>query len=107
MGWIGDKVALVTGGASGIGAACSVTLARAGAKVVIADIDDERGTSVRNAVRAAGGEAIYLDHNVVDESSWMKVVEIIEGQFGRLDILVSNAGIALNCPSIVDMTLTD
>jgi NAD(P)-dependent dehydrogenase (short-subunit alcohol dehydrogenase family) len=58
MGQIDGKVAIVTGGASGIGAACATTLVREGAKVVVADLDDTGGQSVVNKISGAGGEAI-------------------------------------------------
>ena len=101
------KVALVTGGASGIGAACVQTLAREGAKVVITDIDDRGGAEQLAAIKDAGGEAIYLHHDVTEEARWAEVVAETETRFGRLDVMVSNAGIGIGSPSIVDMSLAD
>src|SRR6266446_6090256 len=107
MGQVDGKVALVTGGASGIGEACAVTLAREGARVVISDIDDLRGNELASAIDAAGHEAVYLSHDVTDETQWQRVVAEIERRYGRLDVLVANAGIGIMVPSIIEMSLAD
>jgi NAD(P)-dependent dehydrogenase (short-subunit alcohol dehydrogenase family) len=107
MGQVDGKVALVTGGASGIGEACVQTLAREGAAVIISDIDDVRGNDLASAVSATGQQAIYLRHDVTDEARWQEVVSEIERRYGRLDILVANAGIGIMTPSIVEMSLAD
>jgi NAD(P)-dependent dehydrogenase (short-subunit alcohol dehydrogenase family) len=107
MGQVQDKVAIVTGGASGIGAACVETLAREGAQVVVTDIDDARGEDLVERINAANGRAIYLSHDVTDEARWRDVVAETETRCGRLDVLVANAGIGITVPSIVDMTLAD
>lgn len=106
MPQVQGKVALVTGAASGIGAACARTLAREGAKVLLTDLDDARGEALAAAIREAGGEAAYLHQDVTDEDRWIEVVAAAEQRFGRLDVLVSNAGIGI-MTSIVDMTLAD
>ena len=98
------KVALVTGGASGIGAACAATLAREGASVVITDLQDPNGEAL---AREIGGGAIFLHHDVTSEEAWIGVVAEVKRAFGRLDILVNNAGIGLSCPSITQMSLAD
>ena len=67
MGQVEGKVALVTGGASGIGAACAETLAREGAAVVITDLDAARGEALAERLRAAGGRARFLPQDVTDE----------------------------------------
>ena len=64
------KVAIVTGGASGIGAACAATLAREGAKVVVTDVDDAGGQAVVGKIGSVGGEAIFLHQDVSIEDSW-------------------------------------
>jgi NAD(P)-dependent dehydrogenase (short-subunit alcohol dehydrogenase family) len=64
MGQVQGKVAVVTGGASGIGAACAATLAREGAKVVVTDLDDSRGEALVAEIGSAGGEAVYLHQDV-------------------------------------------
>jgi NAD(P)-dependent dehydrogenase (short-subunit alcohol dehydrogenase family) len=106
MGQVDGKVAIVTGGASGIGAACAATLAREGAKVVVTDIDDARGRAVVEATRGAGGEAIYLHQDVSLEESWPGVIEAAEKGFGHLDVMVANAGIGILCRA-VEMSLAD
>src|SRR5262249_18154055 len=107
MGQVQGKVALVTGGASGIGAACSETLAREGAKVVVTDIDEKLGTQTVERIQGAGGEAIFLRQDVTEEARWAEIVTEIERRYGKLNVLVSNAGIGVAAPSIVDMTLAD
>jgi NAD(P)-dependent dehydrogenase (short-subunit alcohol dehydrogenase family) len=69
MGQVDGKVAIVTGGASGIGAACAVTLARAGAKVVVTDLDDAGGQAVVDNIGNTGSEAIFLHQDVSLEES--------------------------------------
>jgi NAD(P)-dependent dehydrogenase (short-subunit alcohol dehydrogenase family) len=107
MGQVDGKVAIVTGGASGIGAACVETLAKEGARVVISDIDDPRGTALAAQITAAGQHAIYLSHDVTDEARWREIMTEIERRYGRLDILMANAGIGIMVPSIVEMSLAD
>jgi NAD(P)-dependent dehydrogenase (short-subunit alcohol dehydrogenase family) len=100
------KVAIVTGGASGIGEACAETLAREGASVLITDLDDLRGREVVARIVKAGGAAHYLHHDVRDEATWPGIVGDAEKRFGRLDIMVANAGIGIEAP-IATMTLAD
>jgi NAD(P)-dependent dehydrogenase (short-subunit alcohol dehydrogenase family) len=110
MGQVSGKVAIVTGGASGIGEACAETLAREGASVLVTDIDDALGKSVVERIGKAGGpgsgRAHYLRHDVRDEAAWPGVIAEAEKRFGRLDIMVANAGIGVAIP-IADMTLAD
>ncbi len=93
MGRVAGKVALVTGGASGIGRATAELVAREGAVVVLTDVQDEAGAEVVAAIAGAGGEAAYLHHDVTDEAAWVKIIETIQADHGGLDILVNNAGI--------------
>jgi NAD(P)-dependent dehydrogenase (short-subunit alcohol dehydrogenase family) len=88
-----DKVALVTGGASGIGKACVLTFAKAGAKVLIADFNAESGQQTARAARQAGGEACFVQVDVSDPVAVEQMVEVAIQSFGRLDIAVNNAGI--------------
>ena len=69
MALLAGKAAIVTGGASGIGEACSETLAREGASVLITDIDDALGKAVVERITKAGGKARYLHHDVRDEAA--------------------------------------
>jgi NAD(P)-dependent dehydrogenase (short-subunit alcohol dehydrogenase family) len=104
---VAGKVALVTGGASGIGAAVAELLAQEGASVAVTDIDELGGPGIVAGIKKAGGEAIFLPHDVTSEARWIEVVAEVEQRYGRLDILVSNAGIGIAVPSITDMTLED
>jgi NAD(P)-dependent dehydrogenase (short-subunit alcohol dehydrogenase family) len=106
-GQVQGKVALVTGGASGIGAAVAELLAREGGSVVATDIDDLRGPEVVAGIKKAGHEAVFLHQDVTSEPRWVEVVAEVEKRFSRLDILVSNAGIGIAVPSITDMSLAD
>jgi NAD(P)-dependent dehydrogenase (short-subunit alcohol dehydrogenase family) len=106
-GQVEGKVALVTGGSSGIGAAVAELLAREGASVAATDIDDLRGPEVVARIKKAGHEAVFLHQDVTSEPRWVEVVADVEKRFGRLDILVSNAGIGIAVPSITDMSLED
>jgi NAD(P)-dependent dehydrogenase (short-subunit alcohol dehydrogenase family) len=106
-GQVQGKVALVTGGASGIGAAVAELLAREGASVALTDVDELKGPEVVAGIRKAGGEAIFLNQDVTSESRWGEVVAEVGARYGRLDILVSNAGIGIAVPTIVEMSLAD
>jgi NAD(P)-dependent dehydrogenase (short-subunit alcohol dehydrogenase family) len=106
-GQVQGKVALVTGGASGIGAACAELLAREGASVVVTDVDELRGPEVVAAIKKAGNEAVFLQQDVTSEPRWIEIVAETMKRYGRLDVLVSNAGIGISVPSITEMTLED
>ena len=104
MGRVEGKVALVTGGASGIGRACALMLAREGASVAVTDIQDREGREVVTQIESDGGTAIYLRHDVTQEAAWEQVVADLNARFGRLDVLVNNAGVGVGGP-IAEMTL--
>jgi len=106
-GQVAGKVVLVTGGASGIGQAVAELLAEEGASVVVTDIDELRGPQIVAGIKKAGHQAIFLSQDVTSEPRWAEIVSDIDKQFGRLDVLVSNAGIGIAVPSIVDMSLAD
>jgi NAD(P)-dependent dehydrogenase (short-subunit alcohol dehydrogenase family) len=105
MASLDSKVALITGAASGIGAACARRLAAEGAAVVVTDIQDELGHAVVAGIAADGGQARYFHHDVTSEEAWVEVMAEIKAVFGRLDILVNNAGIGLASASITTMEL--
>jgi NAD(P)-dependent dehydrogenase (short-subunit alcohol dehydrogenase family) len=88
---LAGKVALITGGASGMGRSEATIFAREGARVVIADVLDNEG---HEAAKAIGEAARYLKLDVKDEAQWQAVVAATEREFGKLDILVNNAGIS-------------
>ena len=88
------KVAIITGGARGQGAAEARMFTREGAKVVFGDVLDDEGRQVEAEIAAAGGEAVYVRLDVTDEESWREAVGTAVSRFGKVDILVNNAGIA-------------
>ncbi|MCH8235580.1 MAG: SDR family oxidoreductase [Chloroflexi bacterium] len=87
-----DKVALISGGASGIGRAEAVLFAREGAAVVVADLQEEQGIAVVDEITEAGGRAGFVRLDVRDASRWTAAVEFTEARFGLLTILCNNAG---------------
>src|SRR5260221_8413392 len=105
-GRVQGKVALVTGAASGIGRACALLLGKEGATVVVTDIQDDAGKDCAAKIKHAGGDAVYLRHDVANEEAWVGVITEVKNRFGRLDVLVNNAGIAIAGP-ITEMSLAD
>ncbi len=87
------KVAIISGGARGQGAAEAKMFAREGAKVVFGDILDDEGRKVEAEINEAGGEATYVTLDVTDEDSWNSAVQTAVSSYGKVDILVNNAGI--------------
>ena len=87
------KVAIISGGARGMGAAEARMFAREGAKVVIADLLEEEGMRVAAEIGEAGGEALFVNLDVTDETSWRAAVEAAVERFGKVDVLVNNAAI--------------
>lgn len=102
-GRVQGKVALVTGGASGIGRATALLLAREGAQVLISDIDVEAGQALAIEI---GGAAMFMRHDAASEADWNAVIEALRERHGRLDVLVNNAGILLK-GSIEETSLDD
>ncbi len=88
------KVALITGGASGMGRSEATIFAREGARVVVADILEAEGQQVVADIKAAGGEARFVKLDVTSEAHWREAVATTETSFGRLNVLVNNAGIS-------------
>jgi len=95
MDRVKNKVAIVTGGAGGLGRAEALLLAKEGAKVVATDVDEAALRSVVEEIRAAGGNAICIQHDVSSEDAWRRVMEGALDEFGRLDVLVNNAGVII------------
>jgi 3(or 17)beta-hydroxysteroid dehydrogenase len=92
MNQLNDKVALISGGARGIGGETARLMVEAGARVAIGDVLDERG---RETARALGDSAFYVHLDVTREENWTEAVAAATGRFGKLDILVNNAGLFL------------
>ncbi len=90
MGRVEGKIAIVTGGGTGIGRACAMRLAEEGAKVTIAEFNSESGQAVADAL---GSEAVFVQHDVREETSWQNLMAAVAAHHGRPDILVNNAGI--------------
>lgn len=100
-GRVAGKVALVTGGASGLGESIALLLARHGASVVVADISAEQGGEVVAAIRNEGGEAMFIRLDVTQEADWQAAMSAVVARYGALNVLVNNAGIAP--PGTVEM----
>jgi len=109
-----DKVVIITGGAAGIGKATALRLAEEGAKIVIADFSD--GSQAVNEIEALGGQAIYVKVNVDDQASTIQMAKAAIDGFGRIDVLINNAGITKDATmkkmtldafqSVIDVNLT-
>lgn len=94
MNRVDGKVALITGAATGIGLRTAQLLAEAGAKVVLTDINDANGQAAANAISGA----VYMHHDVTSEDEWIRIVDETVATFGKLDVLVNNAGIFFYSP---------
>ena len=90
MGRVTNKVAIITGAASGLGKADAMLLSEEVAKLVLSDINVEGGKRVAQECR---NDALFFEQDVSNESSWPDLIETTIAQFGRLDVLVNNAGI--------------
>ena len=100
MGRLDGKVALITGGAGGMGSAQARLLAQEGAAVVIADIRDELATRLAAEITGSGGAASQVRLDVTSEVAWRETIGAVEAKHGRLDILVNNAGINVRKPIV-------
>ena len=89
------KVALITGGARGQGAAEAKLFAKEGAKVVITDILDNEGKKTEAEITETGGKCLYMHHDVTNSKDWETIVSKTVEHFGKIDILLNNAGIAV------------
>ena len=106
MNRLQERVALITGAASGIGRVTAERLSDEGATVVVTDVQDEAGEQTSAAIRDGGGDAVYLHLDVTDEAGWQAAVERVLAERGRLDILVNNAGLGDLAP-IEETTLAE
>ncbi len=106
MARLENKVALVSGGASGLGQAQCLVMAREGASVVVTDINLEGAQAVADEIKAKGGNAMALHQDVTQEARWEEVIASTVEQYGKLDILVNNAGIGAG-GNAEDCTLED
>jgi NAD(P)-dependent dehydrogenase (short-subunit alcohol dehydrogenase family) len=102
-----NKVAIITGSASGMGQTAAEIFAREGASVVVVDIAAEAGEATARAIRSAGGQAIFVQANVAREAEVQRMVDAAITAFGRVDILYNNAGIMPDDDgSVVDLSET-
>ncbi|MCL2483659.1 MAG: SDR family NAD(P)-dependent oxidoreductase, partial [Propionibacteriaceae bacterium] len=95
MGRLDNKVAMVSGGAMGIGEADCLLFAREGAQVLIADVNEAAGRKLEAAIRGEGLEATYVKLDVSKEADWVAAMETAVTTYGKLNILVNNAGVSL------------
>ncbi len=89
-----QKVAIVTGGATGIGRAAAIAFGREGGKVVVADVNAREGEETVRFIRDAGGDAIFARSDVSSRADWERLVDDALKTYGRIDVLFNNAGIA-------------
>lgn len=93
MGRVQDKVCLITGGTAGIGYASAGLFGQEGGKIAITDLRPSEGEASAQALRDKGYDAIFIEQDVTDEARWPEVVAEVVAQYGRLDVLVNNAGV--------------
>ncbi|MBV1879037.1 MAG: glucose 1-dehydrogenase [Pseudomonadales bacterium] len=93
MDRVAGKIAIITGGARGLGAASAKRLAEEGAAVMLTDLREELGQQTVAAINEAGGKAAFMKHDTAKEDQWIEVLQATQTQFGGVDILLNNAGI--------------
>src|SRR5678815_1568589 len=107
MGKLDGKVALISGGARGQGAAEAETFVKEGARVVFGDIRDDEGKTVEAAIRARGGDAVYVHLDVTSETDWQAALQTTMSRYGKLDILINNAAIVIPRVPIEERTVAE
>jgi NAD(P)-dependent dehydrogenase (short-subunit alcohol dehydrogenase family) len=104
---LADKVAIVTGAASGMGAATARVFAREGAKVIVADVLEAEGQAVADSIRSNAGEARFQHLDVTSEKNWEAAVAATLAAYGKVDILINNAGVSGSDPDRLSMATWD
>jgi NAD(P)-dependent dehydrogenase (short-subunit alcohol dehydrogenase family) len=107
MGRLDGKVAIISGGARGMGAAEARLFAKEGAKVAIGDVLDDDGRRVEAEINETGGDCVFIHLDVTSEANWQEAVDVTTSRFGRLDILVNNAGIGGVSSLVEETSLAD
>lgn len=101
-----DKVAFITGGASGLGRSAAISFVNEGANIVISDLNEEKGKQVVEEIQSNGGKALFVLLNVTSEENWKAAIHQTVEEFGKLDILVNSAGISV-IKNIEDSSVED
>ncbi|MDP4836813.1 MAG: SDR family NAD(P)-dependent oxidoreductase, partial [Burkholderiales bacterium] len=99
-----QKVAIVTGGGSGFGEGIATRFAQEGCRVIVNDINVEGGERVAQAIKDSGGEAVFCRANVASSSDWAELLTCSLDNFGKLDIVINNAGTTHQNKSMLDVT---
>ena len=102
-----NKVAIITGAASGMGAATAKIFAAEGAKIVLTDLLTTEGEAIADAICKAGGSAQFMPHDVSDETAWARVIEQTLKTYEQIDVLVNNAGVSGSDPDQLSIAVWD